>query len=68
METRQLPQTVQSIIESRTGDAVFVVAPDYRIVYWDAQAEFFTGIKAEDALDKPCYDVVIGERRWRAVL
>lgn len=62
METRQLPQTVQSIIESRTGDAVFVVAPDYRIVYWDAQAEFFTGIKAEDALDKPCYDVVIGER------
>ncbi len=62
METRQLPQTVQSIIESCTGDAVFVVAPDYQIVYWDAQAEFFTGIKAEDALDKPCYDVVLGER------
>ncbi len=62
METRQLPQTVQSIIESRTGDAVFVVAPDYRIAYWDAQAEFFTGIKSEDALYKPCYDMVLGER------
>ncbi len=62
METAQLPQTVQSIIESRTGDAVFVVAPDYHIAYWDSQAEFFTGIKAEEAIGKPCYDVVIGER------
>ncbi len=62
METVQLPQTVQKIIESRTGDAVFVVAPDYHIAYWDSRAEFFTGIKAEDAVGKPCYDVVLGER------
>lgn len=62
METAQLPPTIRKIIESRTGDAVFVVAPDYHIVYWDSQAEFFTGIKAEDALDKPCYEVVLGER------
>lgn len=62
METAQLPQTIQRIIESRTGDAVFVVAPDYHIAYWDSQAEFFTGIKDEDAVGKPCYEVVLGER------
>ena len=62
MATAQLPQTVQKIIESRTGDAVFVVAPDYRIAYWDSKSEFFTGIMAEDAVGKPCYDVVLGER------
>ncbi|CAN5823968.1 hypothetical protein BH23ACT11_BH23ACT11_26420 [soil metagenome] len=62
MAVTQLPQTVQKIIESRTGDAVFVVAPDYRIAYWDSQAEFFTGIKAENAVGKPCYVVVLGER------
>ena len=50
MATAQLPQTVQKIIESRTGDAVFVVAPDYRIAYWDSKSEFFTGIMAEDAV------------------
>lgn len=62
MDTAQLPQTVQKVIEFRTGDAVFVVAPDYHIAYWDSQAEFFTGIKAGEAIGKPCYDVVIGER------
>lgn len=60
--TAQLPQTIQKIVESRTGDAIFVVAPDYHIAYWDSQSEFFTGIKAEDAVGKPCYDVVLGER------
>ncbi len=62
MTTAQLPQTVQRIIESRTGDAVFVVAPDYRVAYWDSRSEFFTGVRAEDAVGKPCYDVVLGER------
>lgn len=62
MATAQLPQTVQKIIETRTGDAVFVVAPDYRIAYWDTRSEFFTGIMAEDAVGKHCYEVVLGER------
>ena len=62
LETAQVPQTIQRIIASRTGDAVFVVAPDYHIAYWDSQAEFFTGIKGEDAVGKPCYEVVLGER------
>lgn len=62
MEAVQLPETIQRIIESRTGDAVFVVAPDYHVAYWDSRAEFFTGIAAEDAVGKPCYEVVLGER------
>lgn len=62
MKTVELPQTIQSFIEYRTGDAVFVVAPDYRIAYWDSQAEFLTGIRAEDVVGRPCYEVILGER------
>lgn len=57
-----LPQAVRGLIEARTGDAVFVVAPDFRIVHWDEQTEFLTGIAAEEALGKCCYEVVLGER------
>jgi hypothetical protein len=30
---RELPPAVRSLIEARTGDAVYVVDPDYRIVH-----------------------------------
>ncbi len=49
-------------MEARTGDAVFVVAPDYRIVYWDEEAEFLTGFSAEDIAGRRCYEAVLGER------
>ncbi|MGF1473714.1 MAG: LuxR C-terminal-related transcriptional regulator [Rubrobacteraceae bacterium] len=62
MTTAQLPSTVEKIIGARTGDAVFVIAPDYRIAYWDSRAEFFTGIRAEEVIGKLCYEVVLGER------
>lgn len=29
----EIPEAVRSLIEARTGDGVFVVAPDYTIVY-----------------------------------
>ena len=57
-----LPEAVRSIIEARTGDAVFVVSPDYRIAYWDEQAQFLTGLSAEQIMGKPCYEAVLGER------
>ncbi len=57
-----LPQAVRGLVEARTGDAVFVVAPDFRIVHWDEQTTFLTGVGAEDALGKHCYEVVLGER------
>lgn len=58
----ELPQAVRGLIGARTGDAVFVIAPDFRIVHWDEQAEFLTGLEAHDVLGKRCYEVVIGER------
>jgi len=30
--TNELPAGVRKIVEARTGDAVFVIAPDYRVV------------------------------------
>jgi PAS domain S-box-containing protein len=57
----ELPPAVSSLIEARTGDAVFVVGPDYRIVYWDAEAESLTGLLSEDVVGKRCYDAVLGE-------
>lgn len=58
----ELPEAVRSLIEARTGDGVFVVAPDYTVVYWDRQAEHITGRLAEDVVGRPCYDVTLGER------
>jgi len=58
----ELPPAVRSLIEARTGDAVFVVGPDYRIVHWDARMESLTGTLSEEAVGKRCFGVVLGER------
>ena len=58
----ELPQAVKGFIEARTGDAVFVVGPDYRVVYWDSEAESLTGLLSEEVVGKHCYEVVLGER------
>jgi PAS domain S-box-containing protein len=55
-----LPAAVKALTEARSGDAVFVVDPDYRIVYWDTQAESLTGLLAEETVGRPCYEVVRG--------
>lgn len=57
-----LPPAVESLIEARTGDAVFVVAPDFCVVYWDEEAAFLIGTLPEEALGKHCFEVVLGER------
>lgn len=59
--TELLPRAVESFIEARTAEAVFVVSPDYRIVHWDARAESLTGLLSEEMIGKPCYEVVQGE-------
>lgn len=58
----ELPPAVRSLIEARTGDAVFVVGPDYRIVHWDARMEALTGTLSEEAVGRRCFGVVLGER------
>ena len=62
VDVLQLPPAVRNLLEARTGDAVFVVAPDYRIVYWDEEAEFLTGLSTEEMCGKRCYEAVLGER------
>lgn len=57
-----LSAAIRSLIEARTGDAVFVAGPDYRISHRDREATFLTGIRSEDVLGKHCYEVVFGER------
>ena len=56
----ELPEAVRNLIAARTGDAVYVVGPDYSIVHWDAQMESLTGALSEEALGKPCYEAVMG--------
>ena len=58
---RGLPEAVETLIEARTGDAVYVVGPDYTIVHWDERMEALSGVLSEEALGKPCYEAVMGE-------
>ena len=48
------------LIEARTGDAVYVVGPDYTIVHWDERMESLSGVLSKDALGKRCYEAVMG--------
>jgi PAS domain S-box-containing protein len=57
----ELPEVVRSLIEARTGDAVYVVGPDYTIVHWDKRMESLSGVLSEEVLGKPCYEAVMGE-------
>jgi PAS domain S-box-containing protein len=57
-EATGFPPAVESLIWARTADAVFVVDPEFRIVYWDARAESLTGFLAEEVVGRPCYEVV----------
>lgn len=44
----------------RSGDAVFRCDDDSRIVEWNAAIEDLTGIVGEDAVGRPCWDVIAG--------
>lgn len=46
--------------ELRSGDAVFRCGADLRIAEWNAAAEELTGIRAEDAVGRPCWEVIAG--------
>ncbi|QIN78443.1 PAS domain-containing protein [Rubrobacter marinus] len=56
-----LPPVVEGFVGARTMDAVFAVAPDHRILYWDSRMESLTGILAEEAVGMPFYEVLVGE-------
>ena len=56
-----LPLAVECLTNARTADAVFVVAPDHRIVHWDAQAEALTGFLAEEVVGRRCHETLRSE-------
>jgi PAS domain S-box-containing protein len=58
---RELPEAVRTLLEARTGDAIYVVGPDYTIVHWDQNMESLSGVLSEEALGKPCFETVMGE-------
>jgi len=64
----ELPEAVRTLIAARTGDAVFVVGPDYSVVHWDSRMESLTGTLSEEALGRPCYEAIMGEREDRGTL
>lgn len=56
-----LPEPIRGIVGARTGDAAFVVGPDYRVAYWDEGMEALTGLLSPEIVGKRCYEVVLGE-------
>lgn len=44
----------------RSGDPLFVLDEELRIVAWNAAVEEFTGIAADAALGYPCWSVLVG--------
>ena len=60
-ESTGFPPAVESLIWTRTDDAVFVVDPEFRVVTWDARTESLTGFLAEEVVGRLCYEVVSGQ-------
>lgn len=46
--------------EFRSGDALFAFGADLRILSWNRAAEDLTGISAEEAVGRPCWQVLGG--------
>ena len=44
----------------RSGDALFAYDEAMRIVLWNTEAERLTGIAADEAVGRPCWDVLRG--------
>ena len=59
---RELPRAVEALTRACTDDGVFIVGPDYRIVYWDPKAGFLTGLFESETVGRPLYEVLEGER------
>lgn len=44
----------------RTGDGVYAVDYDQRIVHWNRAAERLLGYAADEVMGRPCYEVIAG--------
>jgi len=55
-------------LQVRSGDALFAWDEDLRIVLWNTEAERITGISAEHAIGRKCWDVLHGVDENGAVI
>jgi PAS domain S-box-containing protein len=51
---------IETVRRLRTADGLFLTGRDQRVTYWSPNAERILGVRAEDALGKPCYEVLVG--------
>jgi PAS domain S-box-containing protein len=58
-DTRGMTERSESPI--RSGDALFAFDSELTVVSWNAAAEALTGVSADDAVGRPCWDVIGGE-------
>src|SRR3990170_8864672 len=59
MRHAQEPMELLQAFE-RSGDGVYAVNFDQKIVFWNQTAERLLGFKAEDVLGRECFDVIAG--------
>jgi len=52
--------TEQSETSFRSGDPLFTFTSDLTIVSWNPAAEELTGVAADDAVGRPCWEVIGG--------
>jgi PAS domain S-box-containing protein len=52
---------LRQLIGARTGDALYVLGPDYTIVHWDPNMESLSGVLSDEALGRTCCEAVMGE-------
>jgi DNA-binding CsgD family transcriptional regulator len=52
----------------RSGDALFAYDTDLTVIAWNGAAEVLTGITADDAVGRPCWDVLHGVTERGAVI
>ncbi len=61
-QAHKLPEPLMFLLQTRTtAEAIFVVDPNYRIVYWDTKAESLTGLLSEETIGRACQEVLGGE-------
>jgi PAS domain S-box-containing protein len=57
------PKTAERGLEqilARSGDGVFAVGPEGRVVLWNRAAEKILGWSAREVMERPCCDVFVG--------
>jgi PAS domain S-box-containing protein len=58
----------QSGTTFRSGDALFALEPDLTVVAWNRAAEELTGISADEAIGRQCWELLAGRNEQGALV